>query len=1184
MFDPLSPGDDPFAFRPPPLPATFVARPAEYARLKGALLAADTTRPVAITTALPGAGGFGKTVLAAALCADPAVREAFPDGVVWVTLGEQPAISPLLIALATHVLGPGPGPTDPNALAAALAAHWQDRRALLVLDDAWQTAALHLFLAAGQPCARLVTTRNLAVVPDAEGVCVDAMPIAEATALLAQHLGAPPVDQALLVPLARRLGAWPLLLALAGAALRDGLEHPAALDQALAALAGELTATGVGTVDGADATARRQAVAGIVTLSLSRLAAEERARCQELAIFPAATALPLEVVAALWGTPRPVAEATLARLADQALLAFDPPTGTIRLHDVIRADLIGRLADPAAVHGRLVDAWGDPYQLPGAYAWRQLGYHLAGAGRAAAWRALRLDATWLAAKLAATDAAGLLADYADAGPDPDLSLVGGALRLALPALAADPAQLAGQLRGRLLASERPAIQALVAAVRPPWGGLWLRPLAPVLVPPNPTIRHTLLGHTGVVTAVALTGDGTRAVSASEDRTLRVWDLASGAAIHILAGHRGEVEAVAVTADGTRTVSASRDGTLRVWDLASGALLQNLAGHTHWVTAVALTGDGTHAVSASWDHTLRVWDLGTGALLQTLQGHTDDVLAVAVTPDGAHAVSGARNSALRIWDLRTGAARPTHRAHTGAVGAVAVTRDGQRAVSGAYNGTLRVWDLHTGAALYALRGHTAAVRAIAVTADGARAVTAARDGTLWVWDLGIGAPLHTLRGHGGDVTAVAVTADGARAVSGATDQTVRVWDLATGALLRTLAGHTRAVTAVVVTADGASAVSAASDSTLQVWDLAAAPPPVRLADHTDTVEAVVFIPGTGIRRWLRPAGHTDTVEAVAIAADGALAVSAARDHTLRVWDLASGATLHTLQGHTSAVLAVAVTPDGQRAVSGADERDRTLRVWDLRTGAALHTLWGHTGDITAIAVTADGARAVSTSWDRTLRVWDLHTGAAIHTLAGHTDAVRAVALTADGARAVSASVDGTLRVWDLGPGACLHTLEAHTWAVFPVQVALTGDGTRAVEASRDGTLRVWDLGSGALLQTLTGHTDVVAAVAVTGDGTCAVSGSRDGTLRVWDLASGTARHILAGHTGAVRALAVTTDGARAVSAAEDHTLRVWDLRTGAALARFDAESSMRCAALTPDGRWLVAGDNSEQVHLLTLEEA
>jgi WD40 repeat protein len=109
----------------------------------------------------------------------------------------------------------------------------------------------------------------------------------------------------------------------------------------------------------------------------------------------------------------------------------------------------------------------------------------------------------------------------------------------------------------------------------------------------------------------------------------------------------------VTPEGKRAVSASRDRTLKVWDLETGRELRTLKRHSDVVTAVAVTPEGKRAVSASWDRTLKVWDLETGRELRTLEGHSDVVTAVAVTPEGKRAVSASRDRTLKVWDLETG---------------------------------------------------------------------------------------------------------------------------------------------------------------------------------------------------------------------------------------------------------------------------------------------------------------------------------------------------------------------------------------------------------------------------------------------------------------------------------------------------------------------------------------------------
>jgi len=244
-------------------------------------------------------------------------------------------------------------------------------------------------------------------------------------------------------------------------------------------------------------------------------------------------------------------------------------------------------------------------------------------------------------------------------------------------------------------------------------------------------------------------------------------------VRTLTGHAGWVNGVVVTRDGQRAVSASEDKTLKVWDLASGRELRTLTGHACGVTAVALTPDGQRAVSASEDKTLKVWELASGRELRTLTGHANPVTAVAVTPDGQRAVSAA-GWPLKVWDLGSGCELATLTGHSSLINAVVLTPDGQRAVSASADKTLKVWELASGRDLRALSGHAGFVRAVVVTPDGQRAVSASEDQTLKVWEIESGRELRTLSGHANPVTAVAVTPDGQCVVSASQDKTLRVW--------------------------------------------------------------------------------------------------------------------------------------------------------------------------------------------------------------------------------------------------------------------------------------------------------------------------------------------------------------------------------------------------------------------------
>jgi WD40 repeat protein len=326
------------------------------------------------------------------------------------------------------------------------------------------------------------------------------------------------------------------------------------------------------------------------------------------------------------------------------------------------------------------------------------------------------------------------------------------------------------------------------------------------------------------------------------------------------------------------------------------------------------------------------------------------------------------------------------------------------------------------------------------------------------------------------------------------------------------------------------------------------------------------------------GHARWVTACAVTPDGRRVVSASWDHTLKVWDLASGRVEATLEGHTDCVAACAVTPDGRRVVSAS--ADKTLKLWDLASGRVEATLEGHAGGVTACAVTPDGRRVVSASEDHTLMVWDLASGRVEATLEVHAGRVTACAVTSDGRRVVSVSADKTLKLWDLASRRVEATLEVD--ASWVTACAVTPDGRHVVSASGDHTLKLWDLASGRVEATLEGHVNRVTACAVMPDGRRVVSASYDKTLKLWDLASGRVEATLEGHADRVTACAVTPDGRRMVSASYDKTLKLWDLASGQVEATPEGHANrVTACAVTPDGRRVVSASYDQTLKLWDL---
>jgi sterol desaturase/sphingolipid hydroxylase (fatty acid hydroxylase superfamily)/DNA-binding beta-propeller fold protein YncE len=288
----------------------------------------------------------------------------------------------------------------------------------------------------------------------------------------------------------------------------------------------------------------------------------------------------------------------------------------------------------------------------------------------------------------------------------------------------------------------------------------------------------------------------------------------------LQGHTGPVLGVAVSADGACIVSGSADRTVKVWDAATGKEKLTLTGHTGPVSSVALSPDGGRIVSGSHDRTVRVWDAAAGEQVLALRGHTGPVYSVAVSADGRSILS-AGWAAVKVWDAATGRERQTLAAEQpGAILSGAVSPDGRTIVSASWEGAT-VWDAETGRAERTLEGHTGLVHGVAFSPDGKRLVSASADGTVKVWEAATGREERTLKGHTGPVLAVACCPGVARIVSGSADESVRIWDAVTGRMEVALMGHADAVTSVAVSADGRCIVSGSGDGTVRVWDARAA---------------------------------------------------------------------------------------------------------------------------------------------------------------------------------------------------------------------------------------------------------------------------------------------------------------------------------------------------------------------------
>lgn len=317
----------------------------------------------------------------------------------------------------------------------------------------------------------------------------------------------------------------------------------------------------------------------------------------------------------------------------------------------------------------------------------------------------------------------------------------------------------------------------------------------------------------------------------------------------LTGHVGWVKSVSVSPDGKWVASGSWDKTIKIWDLETGACQRTLEGHTDKVTSVAITPDGKRVVSASEDRSIRIWEEKTGQQLARLDGHTFNIWAVALLP-GERLLSGAtgKDSTIKIWDMQTRECVETFDAQQ-TVMCASANVDGTHAVISGHDGMVSYWDICEGKRITTLRGHSegSLVWGVAITPDGRFAVSGSDDKTVKVWDLEAGTCLGTLEGHRNSVMSVAISPDGTLIAStGFQDETVRLWDWKSGACLEVFRNKANSTpVSVAFSPDSSRLVVGMADSTIFVYRLTGVRAAPSSAEHTRRyMNAKVVLLGEG----------------------------------------------------------------------------------------------------------------------------------------------------------------------------------------------------------------------------------------------------------------------------------------------------------------------------------------------------
>lgn len=448
------------------------------------------------------------------------------------------------------------------------------------------------------------------------------------------------------------------------------------------------------------------------------------------------------------------------------------------------------------------------------------------------------------------------------------------------------------------------------------------------------------------------------VSSDSKTPPRVLDASNWKEVSELRGHKDNITSAMFNQNETLIVTASRDRTARVWNVRTGASEAVLSEHTDWVNSAAFSPDGRLVVTASDDGTAIVSETQTMHPRLVLRGHKDAINYSMFSPDGGMVVTASRDKTAQLWDVSAAQSSASWEPHADFISSVTFSPDGKYILTASHDDTAQLWDAESRQKVYEIKGHDDDITCAAFSSDGKLIVTASRDKTAIVWEKdnnGAWTKKGKLVGHSSYVNSAAFGPDGNLIVTASEDATAKVWNTSTGAIVASLPGENNPFTSAAFSPDGKMIVTASADKTARIWDTSNWQEVAKLSGHSGPVNTAFFSPDGKMvvtasedrtaRVWhvgkqqkipvMR--GHSRGVRYAAFSPDGRLVVTASRDGTVSLWQAATGRNLTVFRGHIADATCAAFSSDGETIVTAS--KDNILQLYRCEACVDIKELLG-----------------------------------------------------------------------------------------------------------------------------------------------------------------------------------------------------------------------------------------------------
>ncbi|MGI2902540.1 nSTAND1 domain-containing NTPase [Tolypothrix sp. VBCCA 56010] len=568
------------------------------------------------------------------------------------------------------------------------------------------------------------------------------------------------------------------------------------------------------------------------------------------------------------------------------------------------------------------------------------------------------------------------------------------------------------------------------------------------------------------------------------------------------GHTQAVRSVIFTPDGKTIASASNDSTIKLWNL-KGQCLQTLTQHEDGVFRVLFSKDGKTLISAS-NNTLIIWQRqpnGTFKLVKPIPDK-DQISAVSLSPDGQIIATGSQNTFTLNLFQKDGKLIKTWKEHRDQIRDLSFSPDNQIIATASVGGAIKLWSVKERKLLKTIQNDSVRLDRFGVRFVDNKTIAATNsDRPIKLLNVN-GTQIKNLQGHTEQVLYLDVSRDGKYIASANKDETVKIWSPKSDEPLPTLVIPDTTINQASFSPDSKMIALAGDDNTVKLWNINSILPPTILQSKSISVsfspdsKMIVSASGKNIQLWQNGKrlwnvqADNQTVLQVSFSHDGKLIASAGEDGIVKLWNT-QGKLIRTIKAHLQQVSSVSFSPDSKTIASASD--DKTVKLWNVANGSLIKTIPAHNNVVTSVSFSPDGKTIASASLDKTIKLWNVPDGRFIKNFPGHKEGVLSVSFSPNGKMLASASSDKTVRLWHLNnQPSTVFPLEGNS----VMKVNFSPNGQTLVSASGN-KIRLWKL-NGELITTLPDNQGDIFDASFSPDGKTIASADPSENVILWNL--------------------------------------------------------------------------------------